>query len=112
MLRAAQDCADAYAEHIGVAAPDGTNTLLLEALVPLLPKSFAGRIGSPLGEKPFIVERIRARAPANALFRQPAVLLVYLLLGMCPAQTRARWPLTEAELEPVCTDLGISMPGL
>lgn len=61
-------------------------------------------------ERPFIVERIKERAPSKLLFRQPSILLVYVAVACRPGDAKDSWPLTPAELKPIYTDLGLADP--
>lgn len=56
----------------------------------------------------FIKTKIKEKYDAELLFRQPVVLLLYYLAQNRKHVTRDRWPFTEAEIEPVFTDLGIA----
>jgi putative GTP pyrophosphokinase len=61
-------------------------------------------------EKPFLVDRIRERAPTKLLFRQPSIMLAYLAVAKRPSDALGVWPLTRAELKPIYTDLGYAAP--
>jgi putative GTP pyrophosphokinase len=63
-----------------------------------------------VSEKPFIIERIKERAPVKLLFRQPSILLAYLAVSTRPSAAKAAWPLTPAEIKPIFTDLGVADP--
>jgi putative GTP pyrophosphokinase len=55
-----------------------------------------------------LTEQIRQKAQGKLLFRQPAILLVYLLAAEQPHATKGTWPLTPDELRPIYVDLGRS----
>ncbi len=40
------------------------------------------------------------------LFRQPSILLVYVMVASQPASAKRLWPFTPEELRPIYTDLG------
>jgi len=61
-----------------------------------------------LNEKPFIAVRIKERAVPTLLFRQPSILLAYLVASTRPDGAANAWPFTPAELRPIFTDLGVS----
>jgi putative GTP pyrophosphokinase len=61
-------------------------------------------------EKAFLLDRIRERASLKLLFRQPSIMLVYLAVYRRSADAQEAWPLTRAELKPICTDLGVAAP--
>lgn len=60
--------------------------------------------------KPFLLDRIRERAPTKLLFRQPSIMLAYLAVAKRPSDAQDAWPLTRAELKPIYTDLGLAAP--
>jgi ppGpp synthetase/RelA/SpoT-type nucleotidyltranferase len=63
-----------------------------------------------LAERPYIGERIRERVTIDPLYSMTAVLLVYYVVGLFPNAVAADpGPLTERELEPIFTDLGLAM---
>ncbi|WP_448206441.1 GTP pyrophosphokinase [Azospirillum sp. sgz302134] len=99
-----------YATAVG-RAPEASraNTLLLDAMASELPADLSAALDSFLDKNPFVKEKIAARANDRALYRQPAILLVYLLAQESPHTTQEIWPLTMDELEPIYTDLGRSL---
>ncbi|MFM0137832.1 GTP pyrophosphokinase [Caballeronia grimmiae] len=100
-----------YSEHVGIAPQtDVSNRLVLQAFRQHLSGDLRRRLTELFGQKPFIAERVRGRAEKQYLFRQPWILLAYLLVDVAPAATAERWPLTPEELRPVYTDLGRAFP--
>ncbi len=96
-----------FKEAIGLAPePSNLNTLMLDAYSDRLPEVGEGKISVFLQGKPFIAKLISERASTRLLFRQPAVLLMYYLADTAPRDTKSRWPLTPAELQPIYEDLG------
>lgn len=57
----------------------------------------------------YILGNIKKRYDNKIIFRQPIVLLIYFLINHDRVNTSANWPLTEEELKPFFTDLGISL---
>lgn len=60
--------------------------------------------------KPYLIDTIAERAPGFLLYRQSAVLLIYYTISMSPRDARINSPLSDSELEPLYSDLGIRMP--
>ena len=83
----------------------------------LIVEAFSDKLGDDLEDdliklfqtKPYVVKRIAERAVDQHLYRQPAMLLIYLIANASPAATKERWPLTLNELRPVYMDLGLSI---
>jgi putative GTP pyrophosphokinase len=82
--------------------------LILEAFEEVAGEDAVARVSKFLDVKSFVSESVRTKAKAKLLYRQPSILLVYLLASERPADTKARWPLTPDELRPVYVDLGLS----
>jgi hypothetical protein len=49
---------------------------------------------------------IAEKASRKLLFRQPSILIIYLLVSEKPNTTKEQWPLTPDELKPIYVDLG------
>lgn len=94
------------------AEPDPTKAegLLNDAYAPLSGDNPVSEVRRFIAEKTFVTERIRERAHAKLLFRQPSIFLVYMIAARKPTEASAVWPLTPAELKPIYTDLGIAAP--
>lgn len=98
---------DLYKRYIGKTPHiDKSNAIVLNAFRDLLTKDFEARINNLLQKKSFIVDRIKERSVDHYTYRQPWILLAYLVTDASPHVTRERWPLTIEEIEPVFTDLG------
>lgn len=105
--KAAADLCELYAQHVGHPAQiDKTTTIVLHAFRDQFGSEFRGKVEALLSSKPFIPESIRRRWNTQYIFRQPWILLAYLVVGAQPEQTKDRWPLTLQEIEPVFTDMG------
>jgi putative GTP pyrophosphokinase len=106
-----QELACVYRDAVGRDA-DATRAegLLNEAYVPLAGENALAEVREFLNDKTFVPERIRDRAQSKLLFRQPSILLVYMVVSKRPSDAEAAWPLTPAELKPIYTDLGQAAP--
>lgn len=100
-----------YRERVGrEPEPTRTEGLLQEAYE----ESIGGAseaVNSLLQAKPYVADRIKARATSRLLFRQPSILLVYALVAEQPRKTASNWPLTLEELQPIFVDLGQAWDG-
>ncbi|MBN9603406.1 MAG: RelA/SpoT domain-containing protein [Afipia felis] len=98
-----------YQEKVGASAePTKTDILLMEAFGSDDPEFFAS-VRAFVESKPYIGEKIAARAKTKILFRQPSILLVYKAASEKPHDAKSTWPLTQKELEPIFSDLGIAL---
>lgn len=85
---------------------DKTSGLVLNAFKGSLGRDLPERIEALLSRYPFVVDRIKERFTRQYSYRQPWILLAYLLASQKPAELKERWPIGMAVLEPVYTDLG------
>lgn len=60
--------------------------------------------------KPVIAELVRKNFDSSLLHRQPIILFLYYFITRRRNKALNLWPLTEKEIEPLYTDLGISIP--
>ncbi|WP_419900762.1 GTP pyrophosphokinase [Roseomonas sp. USHLN139] len=102
---------DMYKIFVGL-LPDKSplNTILIDYY-----KNFWGEEGSSdildfLKSKPFLSDRIKERFPNDLLYRQPASILIYWSIKQAPRAVSLDGPLSESELAPFYSDLGISFP--
>lgn len=102
-----------YAERVRL-DPESqkSNILILDAFPNVLGDDLADRVSALIDAKPYIGDRIRDRAGTQHLFRQPAILIAYLVASSAPATTKQHWPLTPDELRPIYQDLGLSYDDL
>jgi ppGpp synthetase/RelA/SpoT-type nucleotidyltranferase len=91
-------------------APTAAEGLLNDAYASFGGENAEGAVRNFMGQKPFVLDRIRERANGKLLFRQPSILLAYLAISARAGDAREAWPLTPAELKPIFTDLGIAHP--
>lgn len=82
--------------------------LIIETLLPMLGKDPAARVEQMLKAKGFIGDAVAGRAATRYLYRQPAILLVYLLVLEAPGRLKAAWPLSADDIRPIFTDLGLN----
>ena len=85
--------------------------LLLDAFQIDDPEHLKSEVSYMLRQSAFVGSRIAERAKTKLLFRQPSILAAYYFAQTQGAEIRARWPLTEDELRPVFTDLGLAFDG-
>jgi putative GTP pyrophosphokinase len=106
---ATDEMAEVYRKQIGK-EPETTRAegLLLEAFDIDAIKRMPELLTIFLSNKQFLIKRISEKAQYKLLFRQPAILAVYMLAHEHPANTKQRWPLTPEELRPIYTDLGMT----
>lgn len=101
------ELANIYRKRVGREAElSRTEGLILEAYEADSGADVAARVDSLLETKPYIAERVSEKAVNKLLYRQPSILLVYLLAAERPSEAKAKWPLTPDELRPVFVDLG------
>lgn len=96
-----------FVNEVGVSPHvDKSNAIVLQAFKDELGPTLGVRLVSMFEKFPFIGERIRDRYSRQYTFRQPWIVLAYLLVSLKPNVVKERWPLTLQEIEPVFTDLG------
>lgn len=99
-----------YSSRIGI---DATVTNLdgeiIDAYLPLAGESSIGDILAWLNTKDFIMERIKSRRQGQALFALPSILLLYFVVGNFPSLATLPGLLTDDELGPIYSDLGLAI---
>ena len=101
--------ASVYRERVGAnSQASRLEGLLLDALESPDVESIRTEVESMLDNNSYLASQIGRRARSKLLFRQPSILLVYGLANKHGTELKQRWPLTEDELRPVFTDLGLS----
>lgn len=101
----------AYVRLVEVpSSPSPLNTLLIDYFRQWTDADFRAHLDAFLAEKPYVVDRIKERAPTSLLYRQPAILLVYFSVRQAARAIAETSPLSRAELEPIYSDLGIRFP--
>lgn len=90
--------------------PSPLDALLIDHFGQWAKEGFENSLEQFLSEKGFLADRIRERAPTDLLFRQPAVLLVYWAIKVAPRTAPDNGPLTDEELAPIYSDLGLARP--
>jgi len=100
-----------FYDRIGIRPnKDKTNTLVLQSFRHKLDEDLRQKILAMLDAKPVIASMIKDNFDTQYIYRQPWILLAFLLASSEPAQTAEKWPLTPDELRPVYNDLGIRFP--
>ncbi len=102
-----------YREKVGL-TPEAakSNLFILDAFKDKLGEGFGNQIKAFVETgKPYVPGKIAQRAQSQHLFRQPTILLTYLLASLAPADTKQRWPLTPNDLRCVFLDLGLNFDG-
>lgn len=90
--------------------PSPLDALLIDHFGQWVKEGFEEEFKQFLVEKAFLAERIKERAPTDLLFRQPAVLLVYWAINYARRSAHENAPLTDEELAPIYSDLGLPRP--
>lgn len=108
--RALSIMTELYSRYVGRAPLiDKTNAIVFGAFREHLTETLREDIVALMGRYEFIGQRISDRFDTQYTFRQPWILLAYVLVSSRPNLVRETWPLTMQEIEPVFTDLGKSV---
>jgi putative GTP pyrophosphokinase len=100
-----------YADIVGrPAEKSAVNSLIIDHYKSWAKEDFGESLAALYSAKPFLADRITERAPSQALYRQPGVLLVYWVIDQAPILAAKDSPLTEAELSVMYSDLGRTIP--
>jgi putative GTP pyrophosphokinase len=94
-------------------APDDTplNSLLIDHYRTQLSATFESDFEFWWNTKTFLAEIIASRCENTSLYRTPSVLLVYFCVSVAPTLAKQDSPLTEQELQPIYSDLGLALNG-
>jgi putative GTP pyrophosphokinase len=87
------------------------NSLLIDHYRPQLSASFESDFERWWTGKTYLAEIIVARYKSASLYRTPSVLLVYFCVSVAPTLAKQDSPLTEKELQPIYSDLGLALNG-
>jgi ppGpp synthetase/RelA/SpoT-type nucleotidyltranferase len=108
----AAEVARLYREFTGLEpSPSPLNDLLVDHFNAWAKDGFKEEVAAFLKEKAFLAAAIKERAPSDLLYRQPAILLVYWVIRQAPRTASQESPLTQDELNPLYSDLGLRQPG-
>jgi putative GTP pyrophosphokinase len=100
--------ADAYRKGTRLEPGDErSNPLVIDTFAEFLPQNAVADIEAFLKAKSYVFERIKAQRGQRQFFSQPAILLAYYLADKQPARVKAEWPIDDADLQRVFSDLGI-----
>jgi putative GTP pyrophosphokinase len=86
-----------------------TNVYILDAFSDLLDSIKLSDIEKFLSEYPSLKDIVPRKSGTSFLHKQPVVLLLYYLIKHQRTALRQLWPLTDAEIQPLYTDLGIAL---
>ncbi|WP_457096300.1 GTP pyrophosphokinase [Lysobacter sp. P5_B9] len=101
----------AYRKHTGQEPESAkSNTFIVDALLELIGDNLDGRLDDLVASDAYIVDRIRQRVAQKSLYRQSAILLLYLLIKRRPAELIEKWPMPATDLRPLFVDLGVAFP--
>lgn len=98
---------DKIGENVTVTTLDGE---LIDAYLPLADGSSIDDILHWLNTKNFIMDRIKSRRENQTIFALPSILLLYFVVGNFPSIATSPNLLTDEELGPIYSDLGLALP--
>jgi putative GTP pyrophosphokinase len=106
-----EEFAKLYVELVGE-SPDATKAegRLNDAFAPLAGVDAISAVRQFMSDHAFVAERVKERARSKLLFRQPSILMVYMIAFSKPTEAATVWPFTPNELKPIYTDLGQASP--
>ncbi|MGH6774609.1 GTP pyrophosphokinase [Brucella tritici] len=93
----------------GVSKSSPLNSLIIDNYGKLIREGFSSELDALIGEKPYIIDRIKGRLENSNLYRVPAILLVYYCVSKFPNAAKYDSPLDDAELGMIYSDLGLSL---
>jgi ppGpp synthetase/RelA/SpoT-type nucleotidyltranferase len=108
----AAEVARLYREFTGLEPePSPLNELVVDHYKAWAKEGFKEELAAFLKEKAFLADTIKERAASELLYRQPAILLAYWVVKQVPRTASQDSPLTQDELNPIYSDLGLAAPG-
>lgn len=87
------------------------NDLLIDHYKAWAKEGFEEEFAAFVNDKAFLAVIIKERAAYELLYRQPAILLAYWVVKKAPRTASQECPLTQNELNPIYSDLGLRQPG-
>jgi putative GTP pyrophosphokinase len=87
------------------------NSLLIDHYRAQLSSTFEADFERWWSGKTFLAETIAARRGSDALYRTPSILLVYFCVSAAPTLAKQDSPLSDKELQPIYSDLGLALSG-
>jgi putative GTP pyrophosphokinase len=87
------------------------NSLLIDHYRAQVGQSFEADFENWWRGKKFLGEIITARRKGESLYRTPSILLVYFCVSVGPTLAKQNSPLTDKELQPIYSDLGLALSG-
>jgi putative GTP pyrophosphokinase len=93
-------------------APSATplNSLIIDHYAKMAGASFESDFDRWLEAKQYVPNLVKSKGEHSVLYRTPAVLLVYYCVSSSPTMAAHDSPLTDKELEPIYSDLGLALP--
>ena len=98
-----------YFSNVGIAAQvSRLEGVILDALNVDEDDEAITKVAAMLEKFPYTGQQIAERAKTKLLYRQPSILLVYFFARHRSASIKEVWPLTDDELRPIFSDVGVS----
>lgn len=99
-----------YKSFASVDTPDeNINNLIIDSYRELLDKDIYEKIETFIESKKSIKSKILENQEIKLIYKQPVILLVYYLIKYNKKAVYKNWPLTDDDLSPLYTDLGMSI---
>ncbi len=93
------------------AGESALNSILIDHYRPLVTDTFEAEFETWWKGKKYLTDKIVARAKSAALYRTPSIFLVYFCVSKMPTLAKQESPLSDAELQPIYSDLGLGLNG-
>lgn len=87
------------------------NSLLIDHYGSFAGSTFEADFEDWWRSKAYLEKKIAERANGSALYRAPSILLVYYCVSKAPNRSKQDSPLTDKELLPMYSDLGLALGG-
>jgi putative GTP pyrophosphokinase len=101
-----------YATITSMAPADSPlNSLLIDHYRAQISSTFEADFENWWKSKQFLRTIIATRRNGEALYRTPSILLVYFCVSVAPTLAKQDSPLTDKELQPIYSDLGLALNG-
>jgi ppGpp synthetase/RelA/SpoT-type nucleotidyltranferase len=87
------------------------NSILVDHYRSQVSESFEADFENWWKNKTYLADTIVGRAKSMALYRTPSIFLVYFCVSKAPTLAKQDSPLTDKELQPIYSDLGLALNG-